>query len=229
VPWWIAFLALTIIAERLELIRFQRFSAASSVFGAIALLLLPIGPIVGLLQVDVGARILGAALVLAPIWLVRRDIVRRTVRTEGSARFSAAGILTAYAWLIVTGAMLLLWNLEAGLHYDAVVHAFFIGFVFTAIIAHEPIIAPAVTGLPFVYTPFLYLPLALLDGALVARVAADLADWSEVRRWAGMIQAVAITLFLLLSAASVLLGRRSSVRGKRLGKISPAGSTSPQT
>jgi hypothetical protein len=117
--------------------------------------------------------------------------------------------------------MLLIWGLEAGLHYDAVIHAFFIGFIFTVIIAHEPIIAPAVTGLPFVYTPVLYVPLSLLNGALVARITADLGDWSEARQWAGMVQAVAITLFLLLSAASVLMGSRGSANRLRRGRINP--------
>ncbi|MCC6238142.1 MAG: hypothetical protein IT299_11310 [Dehalococcoidia bacterium] len=86
-------------------------------------------------------------------------------------------------------------------------HTFFIGFVFGAIIAHEPVIAPAVTGLPFAYTPLLYAPLAMLDGALVLRVGADLAGGTELRRWSGMLQALAIVLFLLLSAGSVLAGR----------------------
>jgi hypothetical protein len=126
------------------------------------------------------------------------------------ARFAATGVLLACAWVVVSGAMLLAWGLEPGLRYDAVVHAFFIGFVFTAIMAHEPIIAPAVTGLRFVYTPALYLPLLLLDGTLVARVAADLGEWSEVRRWSGMIQAVTICLFLLLSAGSLAVGQMKS-------------------
>ena len=90
----------------------------------------------------------------------------------------------------------------------SIAHAFSIGFVFSAIIAHEPIIAPAVTGLRFAYTPLLYAPLVLLDGALVLRISADLLEDNELRRWTGMIQAVAIVLFLLLSAGSVAAGRR---------------------
>jgi hypothetical protein len=155
---------------------------------------------------------MGVALLIGPLWLVRRDIARRTVRTEGLARFAAAGVLTAYAWLAVSGAMLLAWGLEPGLRYDAVVHAFFIGFVFTAIIAHEPIIAPAVTGLRFAYTPVLYLPLVLLNGALVVRVAADLGEWDEVRRWSGMVQALTLCLFLVLSVASLAIGRVTTAR-----------------
>lgn len=207
VPWWMAFLVLTIVSERLEIILFHRFSRRDVALGSAALALGLIGPLITLWEVDAGVRILGAALLLAPFWLVHRDVARRTVRTEGVARFAAAGILTAYAWLAASGAFMLVWALEPGLHYDAVVHAFFIGFVFTAIIAHEPMIAPSVTGLRFAYTPLLYLPLILLDGALIVRIVADLGEWGDVRRWSGMVQAVAIVLFLMLSAASLVMGR----------------------
>jgi hypothetical protein len=215
VPWWMAFLVLTIVSERLEIIRFQRFSPASLVFGGALLGLVLIGPAVTLWRVDTGVRLLGIGLLFAPLWLVRRDIARRTVRTDGLARFAATGVLTAYAWLAISGAMLLAWALGPGLRYDATLHAFFIGFVFTAIIAHEPIIAPAVTGLRFTYMPVLYLPLVLLDGALVVRIAADLGQWGNVRLWSGMVQAVAITLFLLLSAASIAVGRLGGLPWRR--------------
>ncbi|HEX5141244.1 MAG TPA: hypothetical protein VFX19_09885 [Dehalococcoidia bacterium] len=219
VPWWMAFLVLTIVAERLELIKFQRFTPFALLTGIGLLAAVMVALVLTLFEVDDGVRLMGVAFLLGPFWLVRRDIAHRTIRTEGIARFSAAGVLTAYAWLVVTGAMLLAWGIEPGLRYDAVVHACFIGFVFTAIIAHEPIIVPAVTGLRFTYTPALYLPLLLLNGGLVARVAADLAEDNEVRRWAGMVQAIAILLFLAISAASLFAGslRRSSLSRPRTG------------
>jgi hypothetical protein len=216
VPWWMAFVVLTIAAERLEIIRFQRFTVASVLTGGALLVLVLAGTAVTLWDVGAGSGLMGIAFVGVPLWFVQRDIARRTVRTDGLARFAAVGVLAAYAWLAVSGVMLVAWRLEPGLHYDAVVHSFFIGFVFTAIIAHEPIIAPAVTGLPFAYTPLLYLPLLLLDGALLTRLAADLGEWPDVRRWSGMVQAVAISLFLALSVASIALGRMSAARGRAL-------------
>lgn len=222
VPWWMAFLVFTIAAERLEIIRFQRFSTPAAAFGGAVLLLALAGPIMTLWQLGAGVRVLGVALLVGPLWLVQRDVARRTVRTDGLARFAAAGVLTAYAWLAASGAMLLIWGLEPGLRYDAVLHTFFIGFVFTAIIAHEPIIVPAVTGLRFVYTPALYLPLVLLTGTLAVRIAADLGEWADLRRWSGMVQAVAITLFLLLSAASLVMGRRSQTQRSRPPRPQPA-------
>jgi hypothetical protein len=222
VPWWMAFLVFTIAAERLEIIRFQRFSTPAVVFGGAVLVLALTGPVMTLWQLDAGVRILGIALLVEPLWLVQRDVARRTLRTDGLARFAATGVLTAYAWLAASGAMLLAWGLEPGLHYDAVLHAFFIGFVFTAIIAHEPIIVPAVTGLRFVYTPALYLPLILLTGTLALRIAADLGEWADLRRWSAMVQAVAITLFLLLSAASLVIGARIQTQRSRSPRQQPA-------
>ena len=207
VPWWMAFLVLTIAAERLEILRFQRFTAASTLAGAAALVLLAAGPLVTIVDLAVGTRLLGAGIVVGVAWLARRDVARHTVRTDGLARFAAVGILTAYAWLLVTGALLVAWGLIGSeLRYDAVIHAFFIGFVFGAIIAHEPIIAPAVTGLRFAYSPVLYAPLMLLDGGLVVRVWADVAGGWELRRWAGLVQVIAILLLLALTAASNRVG-----------------------
>ncbi|MFN8585527.1 MAG: hypothetical protein U0446_09445 [Dehalococcoidia bacterium] len=207
VLWWMSFLVLTVGAERLEIIRFQRFTRPDALAGLAVLLFLLLGPAVAEGDIEVGTKLLGLALALGPLWLVRRDIALRTARTDGLARFAAIGVLTASAWLVVAGVLLATQGVQGGLEYDAVVHAFFIGFVFGAIIAHAPIVAPSVTGLRFAYTPLLYLPLAALDGALLVRIAADFEEWADVRRWAGMTQALAIVLFLVLTVASVLRGR----------------------
>lgn len=208
VPWWVAFLVLTIAAERLELLRFQRFTLAGTILGIAAATLIGVGPAVSWFDRASGARLLGFGLIAAAVWLVQRDGARRTVRTDGLARFIAVGLLAGYAWMATAGVLLVAWGLSgAGLQYDAVVHAFFIGFVFNAIIAHEPIIAPSVTGLRFRYTPMLYAPLVLLDGALVARVWADVVLDTGVRRWAGLVQVIAILLFLALAVYSVISAR----------------------
>jgi hypothetical protein len=219
VPWWIAFLVLTIVAERLEIIRFQRLSRIGAALGLLALGLLALGPAISLWDTAAGAFLLGAGLVLTAVWLVRRDIARRTVRTEGLPRFAATGVLAAYAWLVVAGALLVTGALTAGgVRYDAVIHAFFIGFVFSAIFAHGPIILPAVTGLPMRFTPFFYLPLVALEGGLIVRIAADLTGAHDVRRWAGMVQALAIMLFFGLSAARTAVGVRQAARAATASK-----------
>ena len=207
-PWWMSFLVLTIGAERLEIIRFQRFTRAGVLSGVASLVLVLGGSFLTLTSLDPGARVAGAGLVAGALWLARRDVARRTVRMDRLARFAATGVLVAYAWLALSGVLLMVGGLSPGFGYDAAVHTFFIGFVFGAIIAHAPIIGPSISGLRFAYTRLLYLPLVLLDGALAVRIAADLTEDSEIRRWAGLVQVLAILMFLGTVVASVVLARR---------------------
>jgi hypothetical protein len=217
VPWWIVFLVLTIAAERLEILRFRRFSRPEVIAGALTLVLVLAGAAVSLTNGSAGFRVLGLGLIALALWLLGRDIAMRTIRTDGLARYAASGVLAAYCWLALGGLLLLTWGFRAsGFQYDALIHTFFVGFVFSAIMAHEPIIAPAVTGLRFSYTPLLYLPLAFLNASLVLRLAADLSEASEARRWAGMIQAISILLFLVISVGSVLVNRHRLAAEPRL-------------
>jgi hypothetical protein len=86
------------------------------------------------------------------LWLLAFDIARRTVRKSGLTRYIAVALLAGYFWLGVAGLLGLRFGGEtAGLHYDAFLHSIFVGFVFSMIFAHAPIILPAVTGLPLTF------------------------------------------------------------------------------
>ena len=82
-------------------------------------------------------------------------------------------------------------------------HAIFLGFVFSMILGHAPIILPALMPVDITYRSLFYLPLILLQGSLVIRVVADLLLNPALRQWAGLFNVLAILLFLavmLLSA-----------------------------
>ena len=210
VPWWMAFLVCTVAGERLEMTRFQRIGRASAAVGVLAFALLIAAPAVGAVEVRAGSLVLGVALIAVAVWSALRDPARRMIVAPGLARFSAVGVLTAYGWLAVTGALLIVGSsLPGSLEYDAAVHAFFTGFVFSAIIAHEPIIAEAVTGLRFAFSVLMYVPLALLGAGTAMRLVSDAAMLLDRRRDAGMLQALAIVLLLALTARAFLRGRRS--------------------
>jgi len=212
VPWWFAFLVLTIAAERLELLRFQRVPRGAMVAGGLALALIVVGPALALVAPAVGSRMLGAGLLFAAGWLLARDHARRGIRSDGLSRYVAIGLLCAYGWLAVTGALLLALALgTGGWEYDAVIHAFFVGVVISSILAHAPIIVPAITGLDIPFRREFYLPLVLVQTSLVGRIAADLLAMGEVRRWSGLVQVVAILLLIAVVLASV-----SRARFKRL-------------
>jgi hypothetical protein len=93
------------------------------------------------------------------------------------------------------------------LAYDILVHTFFIGFVFSMIFAHGPIILPGVLGvLVKPYNNSLYLWLLLLHTSWILRVVTDLSFQLELRKISGVISTIAIigyfiTLAVLISRA----------------------------
>jgi len=207
VPWWAAFLVLTITGERLELARVmlwgqtsrRLYLAALAVSGAgLLLVLLP-----GQAAFDAGIRVAGAGLVLLAGWLLRYDVARRTIRRSGLTRFIASCLLPGYVWLGVGG---LLWlrfggSTLAGPLYDAMLHSIFLGFVFSMIFGHAPVIIPAVLRIAVPYRPRFYAYLILLHGSLLLRVVGDLTLQPDLRRWGGLFNAVAVLLFLALTLA----------------------------
>jgi hypothetical protein len=211
VAWWLAFLILTIAGERLELSRFvQSTASARRMFFAIVGVV-----IVALVFVDVAPaqRTLGAALVALALWLVRNDIARRTVRKHGLTRFIAVCLLSGYAWLAVGGAVLATSGLAPGARsYDAIVHALALGFVFSMVFGHAPIILPAVLRVSLPYTKWMYAPLVLLHASLGVRLIGDALTSFEWIRIGGLANAVALAAFVAGSVAAVLGGRRNRPR-----------------
>lgn len=211
-PWWAGFLILTIAGERLELGRVllhkqrtqQAFLLVTAVFLA--------GLLLSLFAFDVGLRLAGLGLVGLGLWLLRYDIARRTIRQKGLTRYIAACLLPGYIWLIVGGLLWLVYGGQyaAGPIYDALLHTLFIGFVFSMIFGHAPIIVPAVLGVQIPYTPLFYLHLGLLHLSLVLRVAGDLLPSFALRRWGGLLNEVAIVLFLVVTAVVAVRQHRQS-------------------
>lgn len=209
VLWWAGFLILTIAGERLELGRLLSLSRrVLRAFVIIAALFL-IGIVVLLWLPDIGTRLAGLAMVALGIWLLRYDIARRTVRKYGLPRYTAICLLSGYFWLLAAGILILVYGqLVAGLQYDAYLHAIFLGFVFSMLFAHAPIIFPAVVGVPVVYSPFFYVFWVLLQVSLAGRVLADLGGWWQFRLWTGLLNGIALTLFVATMMFMVVRGRR---------------------
>ena len=194
VPWWIAFFALTIGGERLELTRYLRrgpWVRCSFQVLAIAMLFSPLAP-----------RIMGAVLLLLALWLLAFDLARITVRQTKLPRYVAVCLLSGYAWLALGGALL-----AAAVAYDAALHAIFVGFVFSMVFGHAPVILPAVLRVSLPYSGVLYLPLALLHASLAIRVFVS----TSAGAWGN---AAAIALFIV-TAAALVFSRASSVRPRR--------------
>jgi hypothetical protein len=210
VPWWAAFLVLTIAGERLELTRLLPRSARAQVlFGAAVLLLLG-GLVLGVLNAAAGGRLFGAGCLALALWLARYDVARRTVKQQGLPRFTAVCLLAGYAWLGVGGALMLGGGMPgAGFWYDAQWHALFLGFVFSMIFGHAPVIFPAVLLRPVAFAPRFYTHLALLHAGLLLRIGGDLLENALARRWGGLLNTAAILLFLASTALALARGTES--------------------
>lgn len=208
VGWWAGFLVLTIAGERLELSRFLPISRADRTVFVGGVGLFTAGLVLALSVFGLGARLSGLGLLVLTFWLLRYDIARRAVRKAGLTRFVAVSLLSGYLWLGVAGLLgLRFGGLAAGLHYDAWLHAIFLGFVFAMIFGHAPIIFPAVLSVPVPFRPAFYSHLALLHLSLVLRVVGDVAAWWPGRLWGGLLNAVAVLLFLANMARAVVEGR----------------------
>lgn len=208
VPFLAGFLVLTIVGERRELSRVARPSAAARGVLIASVAVFAAGLVTGLFSSVWGYRVGGLGLVAQALWLLRYDVARRTVRTTGLTRYMAVAILLGSVWLVVGGVT---WMSSSGLGgraTDVGLHAIFLGFVFSMIFAHAPVILPAVTGLRLPYRPILYLPLMFLHVALVVRFAGAAIEHHRLWRVGGMGTEAAVALFVLAAFVAAASSRR---------------------
>lgn len=169
VPWLTGFVLLTIAGERRELARLGTGPGSAPL-----LVLFSVGLTAALVSTllwpDPGYPFLGAVVLGLTGWLAGTDVARRTLHGRGAPRFSAACMLAGYAWLAVAGAVWLLGDPGKGAAYDAVVHAVFLGFTMSVVMAHAPTVLPAALRVPLPYRAAMWVPTVLLHGGLVARI-----------------------------------------------------------
>jgi len=215
-PWLMGFVVLTIGGERLELARLAMGAGAGT-----RLLMLSAGLVAGILAATlwpvVGYPLLGAALLALVGWLVRHDVARRTIAAAGIARFAAGCMLAGYFWLAVAGTTWLLGGpvVADGPRYDVVVHAVFLGFTISMIMAHAPVILPAVLRVPLPYHPAMVVATVLLHLSLVLRLW--IGDGRGVHlAWqvGGVLNEVALLGFIAVAVWSGVRSSRSR-RGTR--------------
>jgi hypothetical protein len=193
--WWLAFLVLTVAAERLELSRIVAPPTMARVVFAGGVAVFLIGVARGELERPLSA-FMGSGLIVCGGWLLIYDLAHRTVRLSGQIRFTALCMLLGYGWLIIAGLELLARPVEvAAFWYDAVVHAVTLGFVLSMVFGHTLIIFPSVVGLTLRYSPALYVPLLLLQISVVIRTLGDFSGWTEIRSGSGFLTIIALVCF----------------------------------
>jgi hypothetical protein len=218
VTWWVGFVVLTIVGERLELaqVLMPERTRALLLLGAGTLL---VGLVLSTIDLVHGIQLAGLGLLAMAAWLVRYDIARRSLGRTGLPRFSGVALLVGYGWLGLAGILWLLGPelIARGNWYDAMLHTVFLGFAFSLIFGHASTIIPALTGSPVPFQRRFYAHLLLLDASLALRVVGDLVASPEARRWGGLGNVLAIVLFLLVTiAAGRGAGRSGPADGRRL-------------
>ncbi len=209
-PWWLTGFVLIITGERLELARVLRPDWRVRAWFFVSVSLLTVATVLELTLPSTGARLRGVAFLLLGAWLLRYDVARRTLRQPGVHRYSAVCLLHGYLWLALAGLLAVtLGHRTSGFGYDAQVHAVALGFVFSQVFAHAPIILPAVAAVRLAFHHLAYAAPVLLGLSLSTRVLGDLAHDTLLRRAGGLGNALALAAFALSTAASVWLARRN--------------------
>lgn len=206
VPWLAGFVILTISGERLELARVAFLSARAQGQALWIAVSIAVGCVAALLWPVVGYAVLGLAVLALCGWLAMHDVAKRTIRSTGLTRFMAACLLAGYVWLTVAG---LIWLLHgatpSGVAYDAVLHAVFLGFTISMIMAHAPVILPAVLRIQLPYNPLMYVPAAILHITLLLRIAVgDARDLPTMVQVGGVGNIVALLLFVVLMVGTAV-------------------------
>ncbi|HWS57352.1 MAG TPA: hypothetical protein VN257_02345 [Actinotalea sp.] len=213
VPWWATMLVLTIVGERLELARlgFLVHGTEARVLAESCAVLIAL--VATLVDPAVGYPLLGLALGVLVVDVASHDVARHTIRTTGLTRLMAACMLAGYGWALVAA---LVWAVGgpalSGFRYDTVVHALTIGFALSMVVAHAPVIVPAIARRPLPYHPVLWVAAGLLHGGLLVRVLAGAREAEGLWRWGGTVGVVAVLVLLGAVVVQLATGRRSLVR-----------------
>jgi hypothetical protein len=208
--WWMSFLILTIGGERLELNRVlhpaQGQKMTFGIFGAALLA----AALLAAFNMNWGARLGGLSMLALSLWFMRNDLARCNIcHPNALTRYIAICLFSGFIWLGLGGLIPLYFGAQyAGPLYDAAVHAVFVGFVISMIFGHAPIIFPAILGVPITFHRAFYGHLILLHLSLILRITGDLFALPVFRNWGGLLNEVAILLFLGLTIHSLMKGRK---------------------
>lgn len=204
-PWWFAFLVMTIAAERLEMTRLMRRRPAAHGWLYAMLAAMVAGSAVSMSSPRAGGLIYGASLLGLALWLGVFDIARRTLFTQGLSRYMAICLLTGYAWLALAGVAWAAapWGWPVR---DIALHALGLGFIFSMIMGHAPVILPAVARVKLRFGGYFYVPLAALHLSLIARLGLGLVEFPW-RATGATLNALAIVLFAVTVVGAALAWR----------------------
>lgn len=200
--WWIGFLLFTIVGERLELSQFLPVPSWSKK---------ALGALLGLFFIGLilpfhgtGNEAMGMAVLLISVWLLIFDMAKVAAKKKAQFRYIGIGLRVGYLWLGAQGLILLLMESHP-LFYDLVLHTFFLGFTFSMIWAHAPIIFPTIFGIRETpYHQILWWPWILFQVTLLGRILSGVMGEFELRKSFGVANGYLILIQFILMAGVVM-------------------------
>ena len=205
-PWWAAFVLFIIAAERMELMKFRPVSRFNKNIFVIMLLCFVIGVLFSFH--GAGNLVCGLSLIGVSLWLLKNDMIGINIKKNNLPKFTAISLLMGYVCLLLTGIFFFSLS-DQWLTYDAIVHTFFIGFVFSMIFAHGPMILPGILGISVTpFNPILYLWLVVLHISWLIRIFADVLIELEVRKISGLLSAFAMLSYFITMALLTIRSQR---------------------
>ncbi|MCL4436531.1 MAG: hypothetical protein M1503_03870 [Thaumarchaeota archaeon] len=222
---------LFIIGERVDLTRFgsghagRRNFKTALAFASTGLILLIIDTVLLPSTLLLGGVAACYLVVISVTYRVESMSLRRISKIRYPInRYVTIHTTTAYYWITAGLALLLLrlvWTSNPFL-YDAFIHSIGVGFVGTMILAHGPIILPAIMKRPMISKTLSLIPLLLLSLGNLIRVAGDLVkpfyfNIAAAIGYSGLLILIAVLAFFIM----MIHAMRSNV--------SPSPSSSPSS
>jgi hypothetical protein len=209
--WWMGFLLFTIVGERLELSHYLPVPPWAKNALVVHLLLVFIGLLVSFHTW--GNELLGIGILLIAVWLWVFDIAKVLVKKTGQLRYLGIGLRTGYLWLATEGIILVVLE-NHPLFYDLILHTFFLGFTFSMIWAHAPIISPTILGIqetPF--HPILWVTWTLFQISLAGRILFSILEVYELRKIFGIANGYLILIQFGLMAVIIFWKTKKRIDG----------------
>ncbi len=208
-PWWSAFALFIIVAERLELLQFTCVTRFEKYLLTGMLCVFLVG--VSFSFHGAGSILCGVSLIGISIWLLKNDLIGINITKSGVRKYIAITLMESYTALLLTGIFFLILS-DNWLTYDAIVHSFFIGFVFSMIFAHGPLLLAAIIGLSInPYHRIMYVWPALLHTSWLIRVFADVNTNFAIRKISGILTVITIIGFFVTLATVTAKQRRHDI------------------
>lgn len=203
---FINFLVLYILAERLQLAKIVGANERSFRHFVANEIVIVVLVAYSIFDTNLALRFLGVVNFLLAVWFLQNDLARKTIKSREPARYSALAMLVGYFWLGIGNLLLLISPSEL---WGEGVHSITLGFVFSMVFAHAPIIFPSVGRFNFNFSKILYIPLVCLHISVATRLFAHI--FPKIKSFALYFNFLALIFFFALFITLVVRSKKKKI------------------